>query len=428
MGSAVKDKAAELDAELRDLRSERNEKAAKREKAKEAWAAVPSGADRSEAFGEVQKWVKDVGELDDQIAALGHEQETILKSMDKEEGGKPSFHTDGNEDQWNARALFEDPELREQLEFLASTKARFGGMEIGKVVGRDTFAAEIMAAEPTLVPRQREGAYRGVLPQVFRPLRLLDLIPTGTTDGNSVPYTRESGTFGGPAETAEGTAKPQLDGWTYTDEDAPVRTIAAYIKLKKQALADFAALRSITDTRLRYAVQRRVEGQVLAGDGTGENLEGILETSGIGLVEYSSTVPVSELILSGITNVYLNDGQADGIAMNPVDWNLALTEKAHSPNGSAGSYEYQGGGPFGSTPQTMWGVSCVPVPVLAQGQSLVADFALGAQLLIREGVNVLLSDSDQDDFIKNRVTMLGETRAALLIWRPGVFQEVETRA
>jgi hypothetical protein len=36
-------------------------------------------------------------------------------------------------------------------------------------------------------------------------------------------------------------------------------------------------------------------------------------------------------------------------------------------------------------------------------------------------VNVLLSDSDQDDFIKNRVTMLAEMRAALPVFRPAAF-------
>ena len=38
--------------------------------------------------------------------------------------------------------------------------------------------------------------------------------------------------------------------------------------------------------------------------------------------------------------------------------------------------------------------------------------------LLREGVNVRTSDSDQDDFTKNRVTLLAETRVAFPVWRP----------
>jgi hypothetical protein len=43
------------------------------------------------------------------------------------------------------------------------------------------------------------------------------------------------------------------------------------------------------------------------------------------------------------------------------------------------------------------------------------------QLFIREGVDVLLSDADQDDFIRNRVTLLAEMRAALAVFRPSAF-------
>jgi hypothetical protein len=126
--------------------------------------------------------------------------------------------------------------------------------------------------------------------------------------------------------------------------------------------------------------------------------------------------------------VYLNDGAADGIVMNPLDWFKAQIAKAHNAADTAGSYDYYGGGPWGTTPQSLWGVRVLPSQVLSEGDALVADFGLGAQVLIREGVNVLFSDSDSDDFLRNRVTMLGEMRAALLVWRPALFQQVELAA
>jgi hypothetical protein len=69
-------------------------------------------------------------------------------------------------------------------------------------------------------------------------------------------------------------------------------------------------------------------------------------------------------------------------------------------------------------------VPLIPSVAIAQGTALVGDFSIGAQLLIREGVQVLLSDSDQDDFIRNRVTMLAEMRAALPVFRPAAFATV----
>ena len=57
---------------------------------------------------------------------------------------------------------------------------------------------------------------------------------------------------------------------------------------------------------------------------------------------------------------------------------------------------------------------------MPQATPLVGD-STGATLLMRQGVNVKTSDSDQDDFINNRVTILAECRAAFPIWRPTAF-------
>jgi HK97 family phage major capsid protein len=268
--------------------------------------------------------------------------------------------------------------------------------------------------------------------QVRDQLSFLNLIPIGTTDGNSVPYTQKTpitGTDPSPArETAEGDLKPEGTWIDYIDAEAPVRTIAVWLKTRKQVLSDIPALRSTMDTRLRYMVQKRLAEEVLNGNGSGVNLRGILQTSGIGQVNYNASIPASENILSGITNVYLNDGVADGIVVNPIDWMSVVTAKYQNGPGNAGSFEYVGGGPFGNTPANLWGVPVIPSQVMSRGDSLVADFGLGAQLLIREGLQVLFSDSDQDDFLRNRITMLAEMRAALLVWRPSLFQKVRLAA
>jgi hypothetical protein len=51
---------------------------------------------------------------------------------------------------------------------------------------------------------------------------VLDLLPTGTMDNNTFPYTQESGSFATAAETAEGTAKPEA-ALTLTDAEASPR-------------------------------------------------------------------------------------------------------------------------------------------------------------------------------------------------------------
>jgi len=422
--TALRRKLADIEADITGLREDRVEAVRKRDAAKTAFAETDGYDMESAEFTAAQEAVGAVGEIDDKIAEAQTAQVALLKMLGQKDpdptrrnGRRPSDDDRGAG--WDSSALFASDEVRQQLERASGSKARFGTERYGQVVSREALV-QMLAADVTGTANMRESSYVGVVSQLRRPLRVLDLLTIGTTDGNSVPYTQEGGTFGA-AETAEGIAKPE-DGITFTDATAPVQTIAAWQKIRKQALADFAGLQSIIDGRLRYSVLRRVEGQSLNGNGTDPNLRGILQTSGIGTVAFNAGVELADLVLSGLTQVYLSDAEPNGIAMHPTDWESVLKAKA------AGDGHYFSGGPFSMTPQVMWGVPLVPSASVPLGHALVGDFAIGASLLIRDGVEVLLSDSDQDDFIKNRITLLGEMRAALPVWRPAAFSDVDLAA
>jgi Phage capsid family len=85
-------------------------------------------------------------------------------------------------------------------------------------------------------------------------------------------------------------------------------------------------------------------------------------------------------------------------------------------------------GAFGTPPTQMWSLPLIQSPVVARGTALVGDWSQGATLWVREGVLVRSSDSDQDDFLKNRITLLGEGRYALTVERPVCFAEVHLAA
>jgi hypothetical protein len=53
---------------------------------------------------------------------------------------------------------------------------------------------------------------------------------------------------------------------------------------------------------------------------------------------------------------------------------------------------------------------------------------VGCTLFVREGVGVIASNSDGDDFTRNRITLLGEGRFALAIWQPSAFAVVDLAA
>lgn len=412
-----RDALKQVDDDLAALRDARATALKERDSARDAFLTAEDRSQDSPQFMEAQEAVRQVGEIEDQIAAKKSEQVLLLQLMGREEeiADTPKTIDQRPAQGWNSANLLAADGMREELERISATKSRFGTMQLGEVVDRDTFAADIA---PTA--NMRAADYYGVIPQLRRPIRLLDLLPSATMDGNVLPYTVESGSFAA-AETAEGIAKPE-DGVTYTDASATAQTIAAWMKIRKQALADAAALRGIIDTRLRYSVLRRLETQIINGNGTDPNLRGIINTSGIGTVADSASELIADQILEGITTVLLADAIADGVLMHPTDWKTVLKAKA------AGDGHYYSGGPFSITPQVLWGVPLIASPGVPVGHALVGDFSIGAMLFIREGVQVLFSDSDQDDFIKNRVTLLGEMRAALPVFRPAAFCDVDLAA
>lgn len=416
----LKEKLKTIEAELASAREARVEAVKERDEARDAYAGIEDITPDSKEFKEAEAAVKALGEIDDKIANLQAAQVGTLKMLGKDAPQSAGSRAAGDPSDprgaaWDSSGLLANEEIRATLAHVATSKGRFGGIELGQVVGRDALAADVTGTSD-----MRRGDYLGVVPQLRRILRILDLIPTGTMDHNTLPYTQESGSFTTAAETAEGSTKPEGEV-VFTDQEAVAATIAHFQKIRKQALADFAALRSIIDSRLRYGVERRLEGQILAGTGEGANIRGILKTSGLGDVPFEAGQLVTDQVLKAITTVLLADAQATGIVLHPNDWQTALLAKAQ------GDGHYFSGGPFQVTPHVLWGVPLVPSATMSAGTSLVGDFEIGAQLFIREGVNVLLSDSDQDDFVKNRITMLGEMRAALAVFRPAAFATAELK-
>ncbi len=432
----MKDRLKAIDSELGAAREAEAEANKKVEKAhaiggdpKSGWMKDGTLDASHPTFQAAKAAQAERGEAKEKVLALQAEQGEILRYFAGNPGavpgpiGAPPFAGRG----WNTNALLQ---TNAEALMLAATSSSFpvGRVDLGRAVDAQALAAslgtmsrEALAADVAGTEAMRRGPFYGVVPQLRRRLRVLDLIPTDTMEGQKMPYTRESGSFATAAETAEGTTKPEA-AITYTDEEASAQTIAHWLKVQKQSLADHAQMQTTIDSRLRYGVLLRLEDQVLAGDGTGDNLDGIVHTSGIGSVAFDADELPADQILTGIVTVFVNNGEASAIVMNPFDWARALRAKAD------GDGHYYSNGPFSVTPETMWGVPLIPSNAIAQGRALVGDFALGAQLFIREGVNVLISDSDQDDFTKNKVTLLGELRAALAVLQPGVFADVELAA
>ena len=326
-------------------------------------------------------------------------------------------------------SFLDDPAVIRELEQLADSSMPIGTLNLGPAMSRETLVSMIetgtwgpkrlaLSTDPNLPDTARQTQYFGVVPQLRRRLRLLDLIPTMTMEGRSFDYTRESGSLDTAAETAELALKPQADE-ILTDAQVVARTIAHWSKLARQQLADVPSLATVVQGRLTYGVLRRVENAILAGDGVGENLLGILNTTGIADVVFAGGTPLTDLSLTGIVDVLLADAEPNAVILNPADWASMLAAKA------VGSGErLDSAGAFSTQADTIWGLTAIPSTAMPLGEALVGDFTGGATLFVREGINLRVSDSDQDDFLRNRVTLLAEGRWGLAVWQPAAFAVV----
>lgn len=407
-----------------------------RDNAKDAFAAANSGDGRitdMQEFKDAEAAVAAVGRIDDEVADLKLAEQSILQMLGEDIPESAPAGPNGvlTPMGWNASNIMgEGSTYRQAVENgIFQSSARFGSIQMGQIAGRDDairFLSELPGAPAGPVDSPSTSGMiqpdrRGLIRPILRPLRLLDLIPTGPTDSNSIEYVQVTAIPDTSGVQAEGAVKPQV-GLTTEDATAPVRTIAGWIKVNRQAMDDAAGLSTLINTLLPYDVRRKIEFQVLRGDGTGQNLTGILNQTGLGSPDFVAGDNIADAILRAMTLVILGDMEPNFAALHPLDWQDLLLMRENNVD-RTGQYLY--GGPGTMAAATIWGMAITPSTALDAGSPLVGD-SMGATLLVREGVNVKASDSDQDDFVRNRVTVLAEARVALPVWYPSAFAVATT--
>jgi HK97 family phage major capsid protein len=254
----------------------------------------------------------------------------------------------------------------------------------------------------------------GIIQLPQRRMTVRALLAQGQTNSNSIEYDREKVFTNSAAPVAEGALKPQSELQT-EDATATVRTIAHWMRASVQILADAPGLRSMIDQRLRYGLAYVEETQLLTGSGSGQNLSGLITNATAyaapGSLTASTQVDVLRLM---ILQVALSEFPPNGIVMNPID--MAAIEMSKD---TAGGYLI--GDPQGTIQKRLWGLPVVETQAITVDKALVGAFDLAAQIFDRQDATVEVSTEDQDNFVKNKVTIRAEERLALAIYRPAAL-------
>jgi HK97 family phage major capsid protein len=183
-----------------------------------------------------------------------------------------------------------------------------------------------------------------------RRLTIRNLLTVIQVESGSVEYPSQKVRNNNAAPVAEGTAKPESD-LQFELKNAPIRTVAHWTKASRQVLDDAPQLRSIIDEELRYGLALVEETQLLYGDGTGQNLNGMvaLATAYASPITPPDVSQEIDVIGQAILQAALTDVPPDGIIIHPGDWwRMRLAKNAQG--------EYILGPPARQTVPFLWGL------------------------------------------------------------------------
>lgn len=270
--------------------------------------------------------------------------------------------------------------------------------------------------------------YDRTIVQTFRPrLVVADLLGKGQVSGNAISYLVEGALEGDFETVAEGGAKPQLHVVNPTAVVDAVRKIAGWIKLTDEFLEDADFLASEINTRLLYRLGHVEEQQLLYGNGQGNNISGILDRDNVQTETSTAATDDADAVFRAMTKIETVSGlAADGLVIHPTDYQtFRLSKDSNDQYYGGGFFQGQYGVGGMMTMPNIWGLRTVVTPNITQGSPLVGAFGTAATLYRKGGVRVESTNSHDDDFTNNLVTIRVEERIALAVRVPTAFCSVD---
>ena len=158
-------------------------------------------------------------------------------------------------------------------------------------------------------------------------------------------------------------------------------------------------------------MQEEEDAQLLYGDGTGMNLDGLIPQA----AAYNRAQPgdgPNATVRRAITQVQLARGTPTGLIVNPVAFELLELETDEQGQYLV-TYNVTADGRT-----TSWRVPVVATDAMQENQFLIGDFVRAARLHDRQQATVMVSLEHADFFTRNLVAILAEERIGLTVPRP----------
>lgn len=260
-----------------------------------------------------------------------------------------------------------------------------------------------------------------VIEGVRESMGVLNLLGREVIQGNTLVFFTEGAMEGTIATSiAEGAAKSRVHFADPTPTTVTLEKVAAYIKESDEYIDDYGYLASAINGRLLYELNLVRQAKVISN---------LLGTSGIQTIGATTAitrkaVDIADEIANAIADTMTYSGRsANAIVMTPELWKLLRIGKNDND-------EYYGGGYFAALHgENIWNLPIVLSNQLTANHIVVGAFDTCATLVTKaEGVTVEATNTDQDDFIKNLMTVRAECREKLAVRRPAGFVDITVAA
>ena len=281
--------------------------------------------------------------------------------------------------------------------------------------GAGTYADALTTINPNIVEGKREK------------LMIADLFSQAqVTVGNSVTYyTENPEQVGDLGMVAENGVKPMVQFGDPVEHSENLKKIAGHYKVSDEVIDDAPLLASHINGRAtdRYRIVENT--QVLGGSGTGNNMTGLLNASGIQTANYAhgESIDLDTLLDAQSRIEDATDFSPDHILMNLTDYNVIRKLKDDNKR-------YLAGDPFGAYNgrPTIWGVPVDTTPRLVAGTITMGAFRDGGTIYRKRGMQVKVFNQTEDDALYNRITIVVEGRLLLAVERPACFIKITEAA
>jgi HK97 family phage major capsid protein len=354
---------------------------------------------------EIKSVLENISSTVQQFKAQHSQLQAQVDSIDKQLAG--SVGRGGIEAKSIAEEIFENPEFKRLGEMGGRGRAAIKILDFHKksltATGAGFTTSGVMAIDR--VP--------GIVGTQFRQLRIRDLLRSQPTELAAVDYVKVNSFTNNASPQVEASAK-QESTLTLASVSAQIRTLAHYVRASKQILMDLPGLTDTVNSHLIYGLKLKEEDQLLAADGTGQNLLGLIpQATNFDTSLLPSTYNRLDVIATAIRQAERSDYAVDTIVLHTDDfWGLALTKSSQG--------EYLFGDPSAATIPRLWGRPIAVTNSISSGTFLVGS-SMTALIRDRQDVIVEVSENVGDDFLSNMICLRCEERLALQVMRPAAW-------